>query len=120
MSVHSTAIPLPGLRTGDGPPADPDYAGDLTLLARHLTPTEAHMLCARLQACGIPAEACDTNTVQTHSLLAPALGGASLRVPERYVDEARALMAALERGDFALDEDFGADPDAELDPDPEA
>lgn len=110
MTLPSLSLSWPAWSASGGPSepeADPPYAGDLALLARHLTPTEAHMLCARLQACGIPAEACDTEMVQTHSLLSPALGGASLRVPERYLGEARELLAALERGDFALDEDFG-------------
>ncbi len=86
--------------------SDDDYDGDRTLVARHLTPTEAHMLCGRLRAAGIPAETGDTNTVQAHSLLAPALGGASVRVPADYLPQALATMEALQRGDFALDDSF--------------
>ncbi|UXH76348.1 DUF2007 domain-containing protein [Roseateles amylovorans] len=86
---------------------DPDdYEGDQTFVARHLTPIEAHMLCGRLRAAGIPAETGDTNTVQAHSLLAPALGGASVRVPADYLAQARATIDALQRGDFALDDSF--------------
>ncbi|MET0210498.1 MAG: hypothetical protein ABW220_15735 [Burkholderiaceae bacterium] len=88
------------------PQHDEGYDGDLTIVARHLTPTEAHMLCGCLTASGIPAETGDTNTVQAHSLLAPALGGACVRVPANYVLRAEATLAALSRGDFALDENF--------------
>lgn len=82
------------------------YQGDLTIVAKNLTPTEAHMLCACLQAGGVPAETADTNLVQTNALLSIAVGGASVRVPANFVDEARAVMAAYERGDFALGDDF--------------
>lgn len=82
------------------------YEGDMTIVARHLMPTEAHMLCGCLQAAGIPAQADDTHLVQAHSLLAVAVGGACIRVPEGYADEAQAVMEAFQRGDFALDEDF--------------
>jgi len=67
------------------------------------------MLCSCLNAGGVPAEAGDTNLVQAHSLLAGAVGGASIRVPANYVAEARELIAAFKRGDFALDEDFNSD-----------
>lgn len=86
--------------------ADDLYEGDYTLVARHLTPTEAHMLCGCLSAAGIPAQAGDTHLAQTHSLLAPALGGACVRVPADYVERAKAAIAAFRRGEFALEDDF--------------
>jgi len=85
------------------------YHGDMKIVARYLTPTEAHMLCSCLQAAGIPAEAGDTNLVQAHSLLAGAVGGACLRVPEQFVSEAMEVIAAFKRGEFALGEDFDFD-----------
>jgi len=89
--------------------AEDPYHGDLKIVARYLTPTEAHMLCACLQAAGVPAEAGDTNLVQAHSLLAGAVGGACLRVPEQFVPEAMQVIAAFKRGEFALGEDFDFD-----------
>lgn len=83
-----------------------DYDGDLTIVARHLTPTEAHMLCGCLSAAGIPCEAGDVHLVQTHSLLAPAVGGACVRVPADFVARAQATLDAFQRGDFALDDSF--------------
>jgi hypothetical protein len=87
-------------------PQPMDYQGDLTIVAKNLSPTEAYMLCACLQAGGVPAETADTNLVQTNTLLSIAVGGASVRVPANFVGEARAVMAAYEHGDFALDDDF--------------
>lgn len=47
--------------------------GDFLTVAQLLTPTEAHLMRACLEAAGIPAEVADANLVQTHSLLANAL-----------------------------------------------
>lgn len=86
------------------PPAD--YLGDQVILERNLSPTEAHLMCACLHAAGIEADAGDTHIVQAHSLLALALGGASVRVPSAQLPQAREIIAAFRRGDFALGDDF--------------
>lgn len=86
--------------------ASSDYHGDLVVIARHLTPTEAHLLCSRLQTAGVPAVTADVHLVQAHSLLSPALGGASVKVPQDFVARAQDVIESLHRGDFALDEDF--------------
>jgi hypothetical protein len=88
----------------DGTP-DPQH-GDLRILAHLLTPTEAHMLASCLRAAGIPAHASDTSLVQAQPLWFNALGGARVRVPEALFSQAQGVVAALERGDFALDDDF--------------
>ena len=85
------------------------YEGDLTIVARDLTPTEAHILCACLNAGGVPAETGDTNFVQT---LAGAVGGASIRVPANFMSEAREVIAAFRRGDFEINDDFNTDESA--------
>lgn len=85
---------------------DSAYQGDMEVVARHLSPTEAHLLCACLRAGGVPAEAGDTQTVQAHGLLAGALGGACLRVPAHFKASAMAWIAAFQAGDLALPEDF--------------
>jgi len=38
-------------------------------------------------------------------LLAPALGGVRILVPQEHVQEAQAVLEAFRRGEFALDED---------------
>ena len=82
------------------------YQGDMTIVAKNLSATEAHLLCACLQSAGIAAHTGDTNLVQTNNLWSIALGGASVRVAANDVDQARAVIAAYERGEFALDDDF--------------
>lgn len=84
------------------------YQGDLTIVARNLSATEAQLLCACLLASGVPAETADTQLVQTNTLLTIAVGGASVRVPANFVVDAKAVIAAFERGDFALDENFNS------------
>jgi hypothetical protein len=100
----------------DVPPVQSDeeqapaaYQGDLTVVARHLTATEAYLLASCLNAAGVPAETADTNFVQTNSLLIGAVGGASVRVPANFVSEAQNVIAAFRRGDFALSDDFNPD-----------
>ena len=98
--------------SGQGGPAELDvsaYQGDWTLVARYLSPTEAHMLCAYLNAGGVPARADDVELMQAHSLLAGAVGGASVRVPQNFVAEAAAVMEAYAQGAFAIDENFDVD-----------
>lgn len=91
-------------------PTEPEYEGDMTIVAKYLAPTEAHLLCSCLRAAGIAADAGDTNTVQVHSLISIAVGGARVRVPSAHEAEALAVIAAFHRGEFALDENF--DPNA--------
>lgn len=104
--LATRGLPVPPRLSAAPAPEAMAYQGDLTVVAKDLSPTEAYLLCACLQAGGVPAETADTNLVQTNSLLSIAVGGASVRVPANFVDEARVVMAAYERGDFALGDDF--------------
>lgn len=88
--------------------------GDWLMAARCLDPTEAHLLRACLEAAGLTAMVADAHLVQTHSLIAVAVGGARVLVPADQLDRAKAVLAAFHRGDFALDEDadVGEPPEA--------
>lgn len=77
----------------------------LVELTRYLTPMDARLAQGCLVAAGIPAVLADANLVQTDLLLAPALGGVGILVPEDYLAQAEDVLAAYERGEFALDED---------------
>jgi hypothetical protein len=90
----------------------PAYEGDMVLLERGLTPQEAHLKASFLQSVDVAASAGDVNLVQTHGLLAIAVGGACLRVPRNRLEEATELLAAFSRGDFALGDDDDVGPDA--------
>lgn len=88
------------------------FLGDLVIIERGLTFTEAHILCSCLRAGGIPAQVGDVHIVQTDPLLSIAVGGACIRVPEARVAAAHQVLAAYRRGELALDEDFDTGPAA--------
>ena len=50
------------------------YLGDRVIVARYLTPTEAHLYKSWLEGAGIPAEVGDANLLQANELLFSALG----------------------------------------------
>jgi hypothetical protein len=81
------------------------YEGDFETVARFLNPTDAHITCACLEAAGVPAFVADANLVQLNSLLAIALGGVRVLVPASRVAEAKDVIRAFNRGDFALPDD---------------
>jgi hypothetical protein len=78
---------------------------DLFEVARYLIPMEASLVQGCLAASGIPAVLADAHLVQTDLLLAPALGGVRILVPQEYLQQAQAALEAFQRGEFALDED---------------
>jgi hypothetical protein len=78
---------------------------DLFEVARYLIPMEASLVQGCLVAAGVPAVLADAHLVQTDLLLAPALGGVRILVPEDHLAQARAVLEAYRRGEFALDED---------------
>jgi hypothetical protein len=78
---------------------------DLFEVARYLIPMEASLVQGCLVASGIPAVLADAHLVQTDLLLAPALGGVRILVPEDYLLQAQAVLEAFQRGEFALGED---------------
>jgi hypothetical protein len=83
--------------------------GDLCIVARYYIPTEAHIVRGCLTAARIPAIVVDDNLVQTNALLTAAVGGVRVMVPESYLQQAKEIIAAFNRGDFQLrdDEDVG-------------
>lgn len=74
----------------------------LTTIASFVDPTDAHILRARLEAEGIPAYVVNEHHVRLNWFQAMALGGARVQVADEDAEEARQVMAALERGEFAL------------------
>jgi hypothetical protein len=78
---------------------------DLFEVARYLIPMEASLVQGCLVASGVPAVLADAHLVQTDLLLAPAMGGVRILVPQEHLQQARAVLVAFQRGEFALDED---------------
>jgi hypothetical protein len=99
--------PGPNKRAADeGAPADALLPGrDLFEIARYLVPMDALLAQGCLQAAGIPAVLADEQLVQTNLLWAPAIGGVRILVPQEYIQQAEAALQALQRGEFALDDD---------------
>lgn len=107
--LRQRGLPVPVRDAADG--ADEEaYLGDRVILERDLAPTDAHIVCALLNSAGIAADAGDANLVQTYNLLAIALGGVRIRVPASQLEDAQALLAAYERGEFALGDDCDVEP----------
>ncbi|GAB3467336.1 hypothetical protein GCM10027321_34620 [Massilia terrae] len=78
---------------------------DLVEVARYLVPMEARLAQGCLVAAGIPAVLADEQLLQANMLLAPAVGGVRILVPQEHLQESVSVLEALKRGDFALDED---------------
>lgn len=78
---------------------------DLFVVAKCMVPTDAHLLAGVLAAGGVPAVVADANHVQADLLIAPALGGVRVLAPQAWLAQAAAIIAAWERGEYALDDD---------------
>lgn len=75
------------------------------LVRRCLVPADAFILCGCLRAAGLHATVMDDQHVQAALLLAPAIGGARVMVPEAELEQALEVLDAFERGELALDDD---------------
>ena len=80
-------------------------SGGLETIAQFNDPVDAQLLQGRLQAEGIPAFLADEHLIQANRLLSIALGGVRVQVAADDLSRAQTVMAALEAGDYALDED---------------
>ena len=78
---------------------------DLFVVAKYFSPLDAYLVQGCLSAYGIPAVVADANHVQADQLIAPALGGVRILVPASWLAPAAELLALLERGELALDDD---------------
>ncbi|MES2149933.1 MAG: hypothetical protein V4508_09065 [Pseudomonadota bacterium] len=78
---------------------------DLCIVAQYLIPTDAYLACGCLVAGGVPAVVADANHAQADLLISPAMGGVRVLAPISYLHQAEAILAAFERGEFALDDD---------------
>lgn len=76
-----------------------------TTVAAYTDPIEAQLAAGLLQAEGIPARLDDTGTAIANWEWRLAIGGMRLRVPDAQAMHARRVLAALEAGEYALDED---------------
>ena len=61
-------------------------------VGRYDFPYEAHIARARLESEGIPAFVVDEHTINMQWLYSQALGGVKVQVPERFAEEALAIL----------------------------
>src|SRR5690606_32799220 len=73
--------------------------------AAYTDPIEAQLAAGLLQAEGIPARLDDTGTAIANWEWRLAIGGMRLRVPDAQAMHARRVLAALEAGEYAIDDD---------------
>jgi hypothetical protein len=82
---------------------------DLVPVAYFTDPLQANVLRACLESHGIFAYVWGEHLGIAHIFLSIASGGMRVQVRSDQVEEARKVIAAFERGDFALDEEPGAE-----------
>ena len=102
----STPFPhpaIPRLATPSHADEEPP-CGDLVTLTRVFNTLEAETLRSCLRAQGIPVTLGDVQTVQAYGLWCYALGGIRVMVPETFVVAARTTLAAIDRGELAIEE----------------
>jgi hypothetical protein len=104
--LGARGLPLPAAISAS--PVIAAHSGDLETVARYMDPTQAHIVRSCLEAAGVPAVIADDNLVRMLSILSVAVGGVRILVPVDRLAEAREVIAAFNRGDFALRE--GVDP----------
>jgi hypothetical protein len=101
--ILRAGLGVPDLTAGASMEAEALPGRDLFEVAKFLLPTDAHMVHGCLVASGVPAVVADLN--QADLMFGPALGGVRILAPEAYLSQAREVLAAYERGDYALDDD---------------
>ena len=104
LTKPAAALPVQGDHRSSSEDESTSVSGDLVLIARYSTALDAQLLQSRLQAEGVPAFVVDDNIVQTNAFLTMAVGGVRVSVRESCCAHAREIARAIERGDYALDE----------------
>src|SRR5688500_5764889 len=105
QELRRRGIPLalaPDEPTAHEPPV-PEARGPLVPVATQLTYTEANILCSLLNSEGIAAELAHAYLSTAHHFLSASTGGVRLLVAESDLPRVGEVIAALKRGEFALD-----------------
>src|SRR5690606_32320029 len=76
-----------------------------TTIAHYTDPIEAHLARGRLQSEGIDAHLGDEHLAMANWEWRLAVGGVKLRVADRDAGRARAVLAAMDAGEYALEAD---------------
>lgn len=81
-----------------------------TTVATYADPLEAQIARGLLQAEGIDAHLGDEHAALANWEWRLAIGGTKLRVPEAQAERARAVLQAMDAGDYAIDDDAEPSP----------
>ena len=79
-----------------------DQEAPLVAVASFATPLEAHLIKGLLEAEGLRVWVADEHLVSANSALAYAMGGVKLLVRAPHRERAMRILAAQQRGDYAL------------------
>lgn len=79
-----------------------DRDSPLVEIATVATPFEAHLLKGRLEAEGLTVIVADEHMIGANTALAYVIGGVRLLVRAPHAERARAVLAGIERGDYAI------------------
>lgn len=82
--------------------AGPYPPSDSVVAATFLTPTDAHIFKALLEAEGIPATVADANFLQAYQFLSTSVGGVRVLVPESLQQHAREVFQDFSAGKLQL------------------
>jgi hypothetical protein len=86
-------------------------SGPLEVCARFLLPLEAQIFAARLAAEGITARVMDSNSLYSDGFVAGlGSGGIRVMVPRSQMEAAKRVLAAVNAGEYAIDESFDPNP----------
>ena len=103
-------LDLPMLADREAPEEEADGPADsLVTLATYHFPEQANLLRGRLMADGIPAFVTNAHTTQALGYLRLAHGGVRVMVPAAREAAARAVISALDEGDYRLEDDEATD-----------
>jgi hypothetical protein len=108
--LRRRAIAVPTPRAAPATPS-PVATATLVPIAAQLTWTEANILGSLLHTEGIAAQLLDEYLATGHPVLSSVTGGIRLLVPEASVPRVHEVIAALRRGDYALEE--GVEPSSD-------
>jgi hypothetical protein len=112
VSADTAGLPAPNDTDSNQPPAE------FVQIARYLQPMEAYVLLGGLEAEGIQAHLAGAGTVETNPLWFNAMGGVRLFVLRSQYQQALAVMAARDKGDYVLEDDAPSqEPEPPVDPD---
>lgn len=109
--LQTRGLALPEIALADATGDSGTQHEDFVEIAALLSMTEAHVLRARLEIEGIRAVVADEHLTQAYNIIAPALGGARIRVPVSQREQAREVIARIQAGEYsALLDDAGEVP----------